>query len=322
MKRQIFLIIGIVLSVLLLGCITSPDANPKVTIALQLNPDSALVQIAQEKGFFAQNGLDVELKEFTAGKFAFQAMLANNSDLSVVGDVPIALATIQGNDFQVLSSIGENFNEAPVLVQDDGSATAQEFFQKTKRTLSTSQGGTPEYSTYLFLKENQISTSQVEIIAQKPEEMPPSLINGSVDAIVIFEPYPSVAEEALAGKTKRFQLKHGTYAANYLLAANTKWLNAHFDQAIAVLKSLRMAEQFAQENPSEAQNIVAKRTKFKREMVQKIWSDFDLRVRISEYVIPNWINESIWAMDTNKAKQGPIPDFNSLLRTDLLEASN
>lgn len=307
-------------SLLLVGCIANPP-QAAVQLGLQLTPASSLVQIAKEKGFFEKNGVNVEIKEFTAGKFAFQAMLANSADLSVVGDIPVALAKLQGNDFVVLAQIGENYNEAPVIVRDDGSATPQEYFLKTKRKLSTSLGGTPEFSTYLFLKEFNIPVSQVEIIAQKPEEMVGALASGSVDAIAIFEPYPSLAEQTLLGKTKRFTLPAGVYPTAYLLAANTEWVEKNPEKAVAVLKALKEAKDFAKQNPVESQQIVSKYTKFESAIIQKIWSDFDLRVWLSDHLVDTWQKETAWAVETGKINPTPVPDFTTLFRPDLLQAA-
>jgi NitT/TauT family transport system substrate-binding protein len=308
----------LLISVLFLGCLSPPN-NSEVRIGLQLSPASALVQVADEKGLFEKNGVNVKLEEFTAGKFALQAMLANSVELSTPAEIPVMLAKMQGNELYVLTEIGENKNEAPMIVRTEGNPTIQEFFSEKKK-ISTTLGASPEYATQLYLKQFDIPKDNVEIIAQKPEEMVGALSSSSVDAIVIFEPYPTLAEQTLPGKTTRFTLPAEVYTTAYLLAANKNWVDKNPEQAKRVLKALMEAEDFVRDNPAETKEIVARKTKFSPQIIEKIWSDFDLRVRISDQLLNTWNDEAQWAIDTNKVNSSVIPDFSTLLRNDLLSS--
>src|SRR3989339_123978 len=68
----------------------------KLRVGIQVSPAMTLVMVAEDKGFFDRAGIDVELKEFTAGKFALQAFLGGSLDLAVSGEVPVTLSTLQG----------------------------------------------------------------------------------------------------------------------------------------------------------------------------------------------------------------------------------
>jgi len=163
----IFSIIGVV-GVVGCGGTESPDPARKVTIGIQVSPAMALVMVAKDKQFFEQQGLDVELKEFTAGKFALQAFLGGSLDFAVAGEVPVTLSTIQGSDFRVVTQVVEKtINEVRLVARRDGSATdPKAFFASKKRKLATSFGGGPEFYTYNFLKKFGISPSSVEIVSQ------------------------------------------------------------------------------------------------------------------------------------------------------------
>ena len=47
---------------------SSKDQLGKVSIGIQVSPAMLLLMVAKDQGFFEQQGLDVELKQFTAGK--------------------------------------------------------------------------------------------------------------------------------------------------------------------------------------------------------------------------------------------------------------
>ncbi|MBU0635752.1 ABC transporter substrate-binding protein [Candidatus Micrarchaeota archaeon] len=298
------------------GCIQT--SKSEITIGLQNTPSSAIVLVAAEKGFFAQNGLDVKLEDFTAGKFALQAFLSGSVDLAVAGDVPIVLATMQGNDFYVLVQTVESTQENPVIVLDDFIEGPKEYFLKTKRKLTTSIGGTPEFYTYNFLKYYEIPEDQVEIIAQKPEEMVAAFVASSVDAMSIFEPYPTLSEDLLPGKTKRFEIPSKVYSPLYVLAANKVWVDKNPEKAVDLLNALVLAEKFIEKNPAESQKIVAQKTKFSEELIRSIWSQYTIKAVITERLLEYWNAEAVWAIETGKVNEIVPLDFEILLRKDLL----
>ncbi len=304
-------------AIILAGCASQPDSgNAKATIGLQLTPASTLIQVADEKGFFKKNGVDVEIKEFTAGKLALQAMLGNSVDFSTPAEIPVMLAKSQGNELYVITEIGGNINEAPLVVKDDGSETPAMFFGK-HRKIATSIGGSPEFSLYMFMKTYGVAKENVEIVAQKPQEMVGTLSSGSVDGMVIFEPYPSIAQQNING-LKIFKLPEGVYQAKYLLAGNKAFVDKNPETTKRIVKALKEAEEFVKTNPEETKTIVAKKTKFDRKMIDKILGDFSFRTGISNELLQDWDREFRWAVDTNKTKATEKPNMQIILREDLL----
>jgi NitT/TauT family transport system substrate-binding protein len=83
------------------------ETLPKLTVGIQVSPAMTLVMVAEDKGFFDKAGVDVEIKEFTAGKFALQAFLGGSLDIAISGEVPVTLSSLQGNKFRVLAQVVE-----------------------------------------------------------------------------------------------------------------------------------------------------------------------------------------------------------------------
>lgn len=306
---EVFLVV-VVATVILAGCTTqqADSGSPKATIGLQLTPTSTLIQIADEKGFFKKNGVEVEIKEFTAGKLALQAMLSSSVDFASPADVPVLLAKAQGNELYTLAEIASNKSESPLVVKDDGSRTVEEYFSK-KRKIATSIGGSPEFSLYMFMKTYKIPKENMDVVPLKPEEMIWALSSGSVDGIVIFEPYPTLAEEKIPG-LKVFKLPDGVYTTKYLFVGNKQFVDRAPETAWRIVKSLSEAEAFLSANPEESKDIVARKTGFDRQIMDKIFADFEFGLRApTSALMQNWHNEFAWALDTNKTQAISEPDM-------------
>ncbi|MCH7883453.1 ABC transporter substrate-binding protein [Patescibacteria group bacterium] len=285
-----------------------------VTVGIQTSPAMALVMVAKDKGFFAAQGLDVELKEFTGGKFALEAFLGGSLDFSISGELPVTLAVLQGNTFVVPAQVvRETKNEVRVVARRDGDLeTPEAYFKAKKRTLATSFGGGPEFFTFEFLNKLGIHEDQIEIISQKPGDMPAALISGSIDAIAIFDPFAFIAERQMGEKAITFT-DEDIYSELYVIEAKE---SVRENPVILkkFLSGLLEAEKFTKENPEEAKKIVIAYTMLNKETIDGIWNNFDFRIALTPQLLEIWKREAQWAIDTGKVrKETVIPDFRDII---------
>jgi ABC-type nitrate/sulfonate/bicarbonate transport system substrate-binding protein len=318
-----FLLLALLTMLVLVGCLNGPQPSPdsKVTVGIQVSPAMTLVMVAQDKSFFKDAGVDVEIKEFTAGKFALQAFLSGSIDFAVSGEVPVALATLQGNPIRVVSQVVENTtNEVRVVAIKDGETTnPTDYFKNKKRKLATSIGGGPEFYTYEFLNRYKIANNEVEIISQKPEDMPASLQPGSVDAISIFDPFAFIAEKNLGDKAITFKDPE-LYSEFYVLNARPEQVEKNAKQIEALLKGMVNAGEFIQSNPEESKQILQKYTKLEKDVIDGIWDNFVFKPALTQKLLDYWNAQADWAKKTGKVKsETPDPNFREVIETRFLE---
>jgi NitT/TauT family transport system substrate-binding protein len=318
-NKNVWIVIGIVI-IAVTGFLVFQKPKPTVlqlqpvTVGIQTSPAMALVMVAKDKGFFAEQGLSVELKEFSAGKDALAAFLGGSLDFSISGDVPVTLAFLAGNKFVVPAQVvGKTKNEVRVVTNKDGNLNnAADYFKDKKRKLATSIGGGPEFFTYEFLNKLGITKDQVEIIAQKPGDMPAALISGSVDAITIFDPFAFIAEKQLGEKSITFT-DESIYSELYVIEAK-ETVKQDSMTLEKLLRGLIAAENFTKNNPAEAKTIVIKYTKLDQETIDGIWNSFDFRIALTPQLLEYLNREAIWAKDTAKVtKETIVPNFRDLI---------
>lgn len=316
-----FLWIFVILFVVVVsGCSRDPEQQvnkvvQKVTIGIQISPAMTLVMVAKDKGFFLDEGIDVELKEFTAGKFALQAFLSGSIDFAVSGDVPVGLASLQGNQIRVVTQVVEKtINEVRIVALKDGAITdPEEYFKAKKRKLSTSFGGGPEFFTYNFLQHYHISKEMIEILSQRPEDMPLALETHSVDSIAIFDPFAFIAEKKLGDKAITFA-NPDLYSEFYVLSGNPTQIEKNPQLIEALIRGLVRSENFIEKNPEEAKQIMQKYTKLDRDVIDGIWNNFSFKPALVQKLIDYWNVQAIWAKDTGKVTSDTkIPDFRSIV---------
>jgi ABC-type nitrate/sulfonate/bicarbonate transport system substrate-binding protein len=294
---------------------------PKLTVGIQVSPAMALVMVAEDEGFFDAEGVDVIIKEFTAGKFALQAFLGGSLDVAISGEVPVTLSTLQGHKFRVIGQVVERtINEVRVVVRKEpGLNTPEKYFKSKTRTLATSFGGGPEFFTHNFLKKHDIADKDVKLISQRPQDMPVALASGTVDAIAIFDPFAAIAEKRMGAEGQSFR-DGDIYSELYVIDVQQDTIDTKPKVLKALLRGMVRAQSFIKSSPALSKDIVIKYTKLEKDIVDAIWDNFIFKVSINEYFTKYTAAEAKWYIEKGTfSSNTPIPDFRKVLFVDFLK---
>ena len=126
MKRTIFLLVAVVM-VVTTGMTTScagakNPAGPLERVTIGISATSllaSLVHIAEKRGYFLEEGIDVEVKGYPTGKAALAATLSGEVDMGTVADTPIVSNSFERNDFAVILTIVDSAQHSKVLTRKD-----------------------------------------------------------------------------------------------------------------------------------------------------------------------------------------------------------
>jgi NitT/TauT family transport system substrate-binding protein len=216
--------------------------------------------------------------------------------------------------------VERTINECRVVVRkEEGMDTAEKYFLTKKRKLATSFGGGPEFFTYNFLKKHGIADDKIELISQRPEDMPAALSNGTVDAISIFDPFARIAERSMGDKGLTFA-DADIYSELYVVDVWQKTIDEKPDQLMAFLKGLYEAQFYIKEHPDESKEVLIKYTKLDREVVDDIWDNFVYKPAINHLFIEYTTAEAKWTIEKGTfPADTEIPDFREVLYIDFLK---
>ena len=116
------LIIVVSLSLLLINQ-DSPTGtvvySEKIDLAINPIANSALVFIAEEKGYFTEQGLKINYHNFPTGKLALDALIGGGADIATTADVPIALAGLADQKISAIATIEYSTDNIQVVARKD-----------------------------------------------------------------------------------------------------------------------------------------------------------------------------------------------------------
>ncbi len=191
--------------------LNNPDAS--VTAGVEELPDIGTIQIgyipifafapffvADQKGYFAEQGLDVELQSFRSGGPMMAPLATGSLDVGGGETSPGLFNAInKGLDIKVVSGLAsqpEGFGAVPLLVRqalvDSGEVTVPADLAGRKVAVNIVQG-TAEYLAAKGLEQGGLTVDDVELVSIPFPEMPQALANGAVDAAILPHPLASRA---------------------------------------------------------------------------------------------------------------------------------
>ena len=304
-----------------IGCqkVPSKSASPpqKITVAYTTQPQSTLVHVAVAKGYFAEEGLEVQSQLHTYGKAALQSMLDGKADFATVAETPIMFSVLRGERFSVIANIeASSKNNAIVASREAGISEPRDL--KGKRVGFT-PGTTSDFFLDSFLTAQGLARRELRTVPLKPEEMRQAIRDRSVDAVCTWN-YPLSQIERDLGITGAVFYDREIYTETFNIAVAREVLDGRPEAVQAFLRALIKAEQFVARQPEEAQVIVASATAVDQNLIREVWDAFNYSVRLDQTLLITLEDETRWAIKQKLTEQAVMPDYRKIIHEDSLLA--
>lgn len=151
--------------------------------------------VAQEKGYFEEQGLDVEMELFRSGDPMIAPLSQGQLDVGGGETGPALFNAVNlGLDVRVVGALAaqpEGYGAVPLLVRtelfDSGEVTTPADLAGRKVAVNIERG-TAEYLLAKALAQGGLSLDDIELVSIPFPEMPAALANAAVDAAIL--PHP------------------------------------------------------------------------------------------------------------------------------------
>lgn len=215
--------------------------------------------IALEKGYFAEEGIELELKEFQSGGMVTQFF--NELDVALVGANPVIIGKAQGLDMVVFQSLNHGGSS---LVVDPSIANISDLNDKE---VATPGVAAIQHNIFTMLeKQNNITAKK---LTAKVTDMPVFAQKGEIKGAIAWEPWPTIIMET-AGWNRL--LSSNDLMENQqccLWVTSRKFMEEHPDIIEKLVRINIKATKYVRSYPDEAIKILAKYASREESTVEK-----------------------------------------------------
>jgi len=258
-RRVLQLMAGTTGAVLLHAC-RSQDSASNEDAALKMTMGSAPwvgqlpLYIAQEKGFFAEEGLDFELSLFGASGDYISAFLSENIDSVAPVSAEAVLMKSQGKDFKIVLIQDNSVGGDGILARD--SITSIEDFKGKEIAVDTT--GVSYFFLLQVLKEAGLTKSDVTIINADPAAAAAAFESSNVDIAVSYAPYLQETDRSVEDGRIIYDSSKMPTAIIDLYLVDTAFIEENPAAVQAFVNAIFKGTQFMTDSPEESLEIGAK----------------------------------------------------------------
>ncbi|HIJ61205.1 MAG TPA: ABC transporter substrate-binding protein [Rhodospirillaceae bacterium] len=261
--------------------------------------------VAETQGYFALEGLTVQLDETVGGHMAFQKMLTGASDFATASEAVVMFNSFKRADFAIVATFVSSNDDAKIVVGPQAGITRPQ--QLAGKRIGTVIGASSQYYLDTLLLQYGIAKHGTQIQNVPPEEMGDALKNGLVDAIAIWEPFPFQVLTSVPGS--KLLSESNVYVTTFNLISRKDYISGHDDQLVKLLHALERAQQFIATSAPQAQVILLKRLGLDQTFVDWIWPSNKYRLTLNQALIKTLEAEARWARQEGQVKAEQSPNY-------------
>lgn len=281
------------------------QAAEKITIC-QGGGLAILPLIAQERGMFAENGIDAGVIAKGDGKLAMDAMLAGDCTFATCGEPPLVAGIFTRTDFVVLASLMITKNATRVIARKDLGIRAVADLKG--RPVGVRKGTFSHFFLDLLLTKNGINPKDVGLHFMEPGQLPGALESGEIVA------YSGSDESLLKGKKllgeKAVILSEPGLCLNSVnLVARKDFVSSHPETVNRLLKALLQAEEFSVKHPGDAQAIVQKSKGIPPVELEALLKEQNHLVSLPQSLLLTLEGNARWMIDNKMVATDIVPNF-------------
>jgi ABC-type nitrate/sulfonate/bicarbonate transport system substrate-binding protein len=314
--------IMIVAAIILIGIIIlytmqspQPAAMPEqLTIASGTQEPSLLTLIADEKGYFQKNGLNVTIRTYPAGTYAVKELLAGNADLAYAAEFVGVANSFQSPELRIIATTAKINNLYFIIRSDRGISKPSDL---KGNTIAVPKGSVAEFFLGRYLTLNGMNTSEITVLHLAPADAIKSVVTGDADAVLIWEPYASQTEQQLGGNSLRWRAQSGqfyywvTYARSDMVRDKPEMIRKY-------LRALDEAEMFATSHEPQTKEILQRRLNMTDESVDSTLKDYRYVLSLDQALIVEMEDEARWMAEQNMTGGNPRPSYLDMVSQDAL----
>lgn len=155
--------------------------------------------VAQERGYFAAEGLQVELTPLQGGSDSVVQLAAGNFDVAVGGaGAGLLNAASRGVEFTIVAPMHSERPPltSPLVISSERTAEITSVADLRGKTVAiNATGAATEYWLGQALEQAGLTFDDIELTALSFRDVPAALDNGALDASILGEPLVTIAED-------------------------------------------------------------------------------------------------------------------------------
>lgn len=273
---------------LLLGA-AGTRAEP-LKLAAARGPVSLLVYVAEARGYFRQEGLDLQLRDCSSGRDCHRMLSEGQVDVATAAELVVVLNAAARPEHAIFATLGASSHQIKLVARRGVGRSTPADLRGLR--VGTVAGTSAQYFLHRWLLFHGLESRAVATVALPPDRIVEALRGGEIDAAAIWEPHASaaLADGAVELPNPR------VYTQYFNLVAARATLAGREREVAQLLRALLQAQRFVAETPARAAAVLVERLKLEPRAALAQLREHDYRVRLDQALPSTMSSQQRWAV--------------------------
>jgi len=276
---------------------------------------SVLNLIAKDNGYFSENGIDAEIKEYASGPAAITDLLAGKVQIAVGAEFAGVRTIFTNKDIRILAQSSKH-KIFEMLGRKDRGINEPENLKGKK--IGVTRKGAGEFFLGQFLTSYDIALSDIELVDLPPADLVSQLESGALDAAVIYDPFAYNLKLKLGDALSEWSVQGDTKAHAMLYSTNT-FIQGHEDLVRRYIQSVAEAERYVHENPDKTRAFLAEKFGYDDAYTTFMLENVEYKLGLDQDLLLTMEDQSRWIIENKLTDEKKVPNYLNYIYFDALE---
>jgi NitT/TauT family transport system substrate-binding protein len=271
--------------------------------------------VAQDQGFFKENGLEVEVRQYPTGIATTEALIKGEAELAWSAELPFITRVFDREPISIIA-VSSRFGDQYLFGRKDRGIENVSDLREKK--IGVPMHTIAEFYLARFLELNGLNINDVYLVDVKPPQSMEAILSADIDGVVTWEPYASQIDQKLTDTVVGWSVQSNQLGYGVIMAEND-WITRHPETLNLFLRSLAQADNFIIRNSEAAKLIIQKRANYDATEMRLFWSECEFSLSLDQSLIIALEDEARWMIANGLTTQKQVPDFLDYIYEDALK---
>ena len=280
--------------------------SASIRVGVASSPLSTPFFVAEKKGYFRDEGLDIVIADCASGGVCLKQLLDSKVQFASASDLPIMFRSFEPASFRILATFAVSSNDTKLVTRKSSGIKSIKDI-KGKR-VALLRGTSGQYVLDLTMLAAGMDPRSVTVVDLDFKRLDRAVLDPKIDAFALFQPGAQQLLKLMGSDAFIIPIPQ-LYTLSFNLVALRDRTVVSEDDQVKLLRALERAIDYIHADPNASMRILQERLKLDAGDMADLWPDYRFALSLNQSFIASLESTARWAIQEDLVKAQVPPNY-------------